>query len=250
MTLDQLRPPVTEGLPAVEWGSDPATPAQLYQRYDEQVAGATVAALQFLSEAEPAVTGDVRGSVPDGCRMHGLAFRMKSPGSLAAKINRKAEADPDASPYDVSEKITDLLRYTAVADSPAGVVSMARESVRRLRRRGWDMVEAEHTYVPGNPYKGLHTVLRHRQTGQEVEVQFHSEDSIRIKEAWHPSYEVMRDDDQPLAERAAAYRAMAQAWEDVRAPAGLDDLRVLGGVSVVAKTYVNHYDKKTKGRRP
>ncbi len=154
VTLDQLRPPATEGLPAVEWGSDPATPAQLYERYDEQVAGATVAALRFLAEAEPAVTGDVRRSVPDGCRMHGLEFRMKSPGSLAAKIDRKAEADPDASPYDVSEKITDLLRYTAVAGSPGGVVSMARDTVRRLRRRGWDMVEAEHSYVPGNPYKG------------------------------------------------------------------------------------------------
>lgn len=252
MSLDRLRPSSPEGLPEINWtddqGNPPPTPAQLYERYDEQVAGATVSALRYLGKAEPEVTGDVQRAVPDGCRLHGLEYRMKSPGSLAAKIARKADDDPDASPYDVSERVTDLLRYTAVASSPDGVVAMARDTIRRLKRRGWDMLEAEHSYVSGNPYKGLHTVLRHRKSGQEVEVQFHSEDSIQVKEAWHSQYSIMRDGDRSRAERSAAFKAMAKAWRAVTTPAGMDQLRVLGGVTVKARTYPNRYDAAKKGR--
>lgn len=254
ITLEQLRPPPAEGLPEINWNDDEGNPspgpAELYERYDDQIAGATVAALQYLAAAEPEVTGDMVSAVPEGGRLHGLEFRMKSPGSLVGKIARKAEADPDASPYDVSEKVTDLLRYTAVAPKPEGLVTMARETVRRLKRRGWDMLEAEHSYVPGNPYKGLHTVLRHPQTGQEVELQFHTEDSMRTKEAWHGKYAIMRDGDRPRAERSEAYKAMAAAWQDIPTPAGLDRMHVLGGVSVKTRAYPNNYDTEQKGRRP
>lgn len=247
VSLDQLRPHSAEGLPDVEWGEDAPGPAELYRRYGDQVAGATVASLQYLASAEPGITDDMLRSVPEGCRLDGLAHRMKSPGSLAAKIGRKAERDPDASPYDVSAGITDLLRYTGVAPSAADVVPMARKAVRRLKRRGWTMVEAESSYVAGNPYKGLHTVLRHRETGQEVELQFHSEESIKVKGEWHQAYEVLRDDDRSRAERDQAYKAMASAWAAVPTPPGLDEL-VLGGLEVTHKVYPNLYDKRAKGR--
>ncbi|MCC4250174.1 MULTISPECIES: hypothetical protein [Microbacterium] len=249
VTLAQLLPAPDESLPAVEWDGSP-TSAELYAKYGDQVAGATIASLRYLAEAEPEVTGDVLASIPDGCRPDGLQFRMKSPGSLAAKINRKAERYPDLNPYDVSEKITDLLRYTSVAPTSDEVLPMARDTLRNLKSRGWELLEVEHSYVDGNPYKGLHAVLRHPGTQQEIEVQFHSEQGIQTKTRWHEAYEIARDDDHPWEERAAAHHGMVGAWSQIPIPRGLTGQQKLLGVDVVAKSYPNPYDKPKKGRRP
>jgi hypothetical protein len=237
--LDELRPVDVDGLPAVDWGPDPAGPAQLYERYPDPVAGAAVSSLRYLREVEPEMTADICWALPKDARPHGLAFRMKSPGSLARKIeSRVALSDYDeVTTYDVAEKMTDLVRYTGVASHPDEVVSMARSTLRRLKRRGWEVIEVEHSYVEGNPYKGLHTLVRDPRSGIAVEVQFHSEQSQAVKDRYHVEYEVARDLDQPPSVRAAADATMRRAWAEVPHPAGIEQLTVLAGVAVTAKSY-------------
>lgn len=65
----------------------------------------------------------------------------------------------------------------------------------------------EHSYVPGNPYKGLHALLR-SPAGISTEVQFHSTAGLALKEARHPDYTITRDPDRPLRERLAANQRM------------------------------------------
>ena len=114
---------------------------------------------------------------------------------------------------------------------------MARSTLRRLKRRGWEVIEVEHSYVENNPYKGLHTLVRDPRSGIAVEVQFHSEQSQAVKDRYHVEYEVARDLDQPPAVRAAADNTMRQAWAEVAHPAGIEQLTVLAGVAVTARAY-------------
>lgn len=235
--LADLQPSARENAPAVNWGSHPSTPEELFNKHPAAVAGATIAALKKTVANEPQATIDVLASVPEGVRAHGLGFRMKSPDSLARKIASKAKAT-GRSPYDVNDRLTDVLRYTAVTSSSADVVDVTQTTARNLRDRGWQVEEAEHSYVPGNPYKGVHVIFRSAATGQALELQVHSEQTIAIKdEVSHELFEVLRDDDQSPHARYDADQALREAWADVPAPRGLDEFRSLGETTVRTKTY-------------
>ncbi|WP_162817574.1 hypothetical protein [Microbacterium paraoxydans] len=240
--LEALRPgAMSAEIPEVEWGTVP-TAAELYDKYDADVAAATIEALQRVSAHEPAITEAVFAAVPEGCRTDGLAFRMKSPASLARKIAKKAELRPDLSAHDVSMRLTDFVRYTVVADKPDRLASCATETMDQLRAKGWIEIEAEHMYVDGNPYKGLHVIARHEASGQDVEIQFHTEQEIAIKNKFHEQYEIERNNDVPRSERAEAHEVMVVAWQDVEEPPGVVDLPI-GDVVVVAKVYPNRYKR-------
>ena len=247
VSLESLFPETPAGVPEIVWtdhGNPPPTPAQLYERYDQLLAGATVDSLRWLRIAEPVATRALQQAVPDGCRLHGLEHRIKSPQSLVAEIARKSDADPGFSAYDV--RVPDLLRYTAVAASSDRVVAMTRETIRELRGHGWGLVEMESSFVHGNPRMDLRAILQNHQNGQEIEVQFHSEQSIEVKDAWHSQYGVVRDGDRPRSERSEVYQAMVEAWQSVEAPAGLDDLRS-SGMPVKTRTFSNRYATTSQG---
>ncbi len=233
-----LRPAATDAAPPVAWGDPIPTATDLYSRFEPDVAAATIAALEDAATAEPAITADVITAAPAGCRMHGLEYRMKSPGSLAAKIDKKSSELPYPTPHDISGRLTDFVRYTVVTTTDAAVADAAKTTLTVLIRRGWTIRELEHSFVDGNPYKGLHAIARHRSSDMDVEIQFHSERGIAVKDAHHADYEVMRDASQPRAARAAAFEKMAAAWDQVDAPAGVDGL-VVGGIRVVEKEYRN-----------
>lgn len=243
--LEALRPgAMSAEIPEVKWDDPVPTAAELYDKYDADVAAATIEALQRVSAHEPAITEAVFAAVPEGCRMDGLASRMKSPASLARKIAAKAQLRPDLSAHDVSTtEITDFVRYTVVADKPDRLASCATETMDQLRAKGWIDIEAEHMYVDGNPYKGLHVIARHEASGQDVEIQFHTEQEIAIKNKFHEQYEIERNSDVPRRERAEAREVMVVAWRDVEQPPGVVDLS-FGDVVVVAKPYPNRYKKR------
>lgn len=247
MGLDALRPEPGEGRPVVDWGPRPVTPVQLYARHPEMVAGAVVSALKSAQEAEVAMTTDVLSALPKGVRAHGLAFRVKSPDSLARKLDERRQRDPFTSPYDVADRITDVVRYTAVSTTAEQVVGTAQTVLQRLRRRGWTITQAEHSYVAGNPYKGLHTLVRH-SSGQTAEIQFHSEAAQRVKDRTHVDYEVLRDTGTPAAERAVLRTRMVRQWAQVPTPKGLDELTVLAGCPVEVKVYPAPKTDSKKGR--
>lgn len=249
--MDELRPVDVGDLPPVDWGADPLTPERAYQVHPPAVAGAAVSSLRYLREVEPEMTADVLAALPTDARAHGLEYRMKSLGSLARKIETRVQLSDydEATAYEVADKLTDLVRYTGVAATPDAVVPMARHTLRTLRRRGWDVVDVEHSYVQGNPYKGLHVLIRDPRSQLTVELQFHSEASQRVKDRHHGDYELARDLSQPPSVRGAADERMRRAWSRVPAPAGIDSLTVLAGVPVTAKAYPRRRPRATRGGR-
>lgn len=239
--VDDLRPEPVEDLPDVDWGTNPAGGPELYEAFPVQVAGAAVAGLRRVRPAEVVMTADVVWALPADARPHGLAFRMKSPQSLARKIRDKIEQavsrGDGVSPAEMVDKLTDLVRYTGVAKTPDEVVPMARLTLRRLKTRGWEVIEVEQSYVEDNPYKGLHCLVRDSRSGYVVEIQFHSEASQAVKDKYHVEYETARDMDQPLAVRDKADAVMRRAWARVPHPVGISTIKTLGGVRVATKAY-------------
>lgn len=247
MTCTDLAPASQPDRPEVDWATDPANDAaQLYADHPPAVAGAAVATLYQARESEQAMTTEVLAAIPAEARPHGLAFRMKSPASLARKINTKM-LEKGTPPDETAGRLTDLVRYTAVTESADRLTSTARRTVQSLKRAGWTMVEAEHSYVAGNPYKGVH-VLMASPSGQTAELQFHTEQTQALKDDYHADFEIARDDDVSEQQRDAAYRRMVAAWSQIDEPDKLP--RTLGGLPVQTKDYTGD-DKTSKqeGRR-
>lgn len=216
----------------LDWG-DPPSRQEITAAYG---AGPTDRALAFLvraAQVEPRVTADVMSAIGDEGFAYHLKNRLKSPQSLARKLEQTRHLGPSHPPPE------DVLRYTVGVDYPDQVVRAARRMVDQMTARGWSMNSAHHSYRPGSRYKGLHFFVRGH--GQVIEIQVHSRQSIAVKERTTAPYEIFRDDTKSWSEQDAAQRLCIEYSEPMTQPAGIDALRDLGGVPVEVRSY---------GRRP
>lgn len=231
--------PSTNGAPSVDWAKDDLQP--LWQKYDrDQVCVA-------LETVEAAAGNDGRtyrdmgsAAAAAGAQLHGAVYRIKSPESLARKISTKMEAadalEEQPSAQETAARITDVTRYTALSAEHDQIVPTSKAVVADLEARGWQVIEAEHSYMSGNPYKGLHLLIRH-QDGQVAELQIQSARSQEIKDRAHVLYNISRDTSRPTSERRQAAQENKRLYDDLPAPAGLDTLDKLGSVLVRKKRY-------------
>ena len=217
-------------VPPINWG----THAEVSSEYAPQTRAAVASIIDKAIAAEPAVTRDYLAALPDGTRAHGLEHRIKSPDSLASKLQRQEEKGSLETP---ARMPTDVLRYTSVVDLDSDLVTSAHAIVDDLRRDGWTVTKAHHSYVAGNRYKGIHSTLTSPNNGTPVELQFHSKSSIDVKDRTHESYEIVRDENRPMSERLEAERWAQSLTESLAQPAGIDELAHLGGVPVAIKIY-------------
>jgi hypothetical protein len=214
----------------LDWGDPIPSRADLEASYGSQ---ATTASLRMLAKAagrEPLITSALLLSVPPGSVTHQLECRVKSPFSLARKLGNQLRAttaivDPG-----------DVLRFTIVAESPDDLVLIARQAVAELQGEQWKAAFARNSYVDGSRYKGLH-VNFHDASGQAVELQFHSPQSIGVKTATTLLYNIERDRDRPAREREAARAECVNLSETLAMPRGLPELRSIGGVVVDERGY-------------
>lgn len=241
LSNEDLTPPEVEGTPVIAWAAT-TNVASLRQKYEPEIAYAAVQALLQVRNAEPQATSDVQNvAALLGGRAAGLEYRMKSPESLARKLALKQEAillqggsSPDAD--SIAKRMNDILRYTVEVPDHDTLTKAGAEAVRLLQGRGWEIVEVEHSYVSGNPYKGFHIVGRPPK-GPLTEVQVHSELSLATKMETHGDYEVYRDPATPKAKRLEAGRSMKAKSALIPTPSELDNLTEIDGIPVRKKTY-------------
>jgi hypothetical protein len=212
----------------LDWGDPLPTKAQIATEFGEGATTRSLAMLARAADVERRVTADFAAAVPSQAVSHHLKNRMKSPQSLARKLSESDDARGVASPED-------LLRYTAVVPDPDDLVDAATDLVRSLQTKGWVMDSANHSYVDGSRYKGLHTFLR--REGELVEVQVHSQESIDVKTQTTGLYEIERDPRQTKQARDTARSACISLSAGLREPAGIAQLTELGGVPLEVRTY-------------
>lgn len=212
------------------WAVEPGKPA-----LPAAVVAEAIGTLADVAADESQITTDIMASVPSGARASGLEFRMKSPSSLARKIRDRvklaaASARP-MSPAEVASRMTDIVRYTIEAADHDHLVPTATSAVEHLKSQGYEVVEAEHSYVDGSSYKGLHLTVRSPK-GRLFELQVHSEHSQKIKDEVHLIYEEARQLEPGDPRRSDLEMQMTERSASLPGPPGIDKLKKLGGTSV------------------
>lgn len=173
---------------------------------------------------EPGITTFLREQVEGaGGEMHGLEYRLKGLDSIVSKIRR--EAAETGLPYaEAAQGITDLVRYTAVL-SPDLLVERATQIQRELASQGWEQYDTKwrNYYAPGNTYNGYNCVFWNPRNGLAFELQFHTGESLEIKEQVHLIYQQAREMG-PGPERDALIERMRGMWIGYQRPAGWNSL--------------------------
>jgi hypothetical protein len=142
--------------------------------------------------AEPTLTPLVSGFVEEhGGKMEGLAARLKTPESLARKINADV-ANDRKTPTEVAAKIFDANRYTGVF--PEQNYAQSTQAVLdQLRAEGYTLRVKNFWANDKNPYQGVNVQVTSPDGGQ-WELQFHTDTSLQVKEgALHQLFEQQRE---------------------------------------------------------
>ena len=168
--------------------------------------------------AEPAISARMRELTGElDVSLAGFEHRLKTLPSLRRKIRSRVRADPELS---IAEPdIVDALRYTVVIAAPR-YTAVARRLLTALESHGHRVVRVKNYWPRGDNYSGVNVVLATRDL--QWEIQFHTPESLAVRDAWHPAYERLRELTTPRPERQRLYGLMAVPWELVEIPPGAE----------------------------
>ncbi|MFK4087481.1 hypothetical protein ACI2LF_25455 [Kribbella sp. NPDC020789] len=226
----------------LDWGNPIPTKAELAAHHGAEATTRSLTLLVQAADAEQQVTHQILAAGGADIVAHQLQSRVKSPHSLARKLRDLRRSGLAKAPID------DVLRYTLVTPHPDDLVDAAEHACQELTRRGCVLSRAMHSYTDGNRYKGLHLLLRSH--GQRLELQIHSRESIDVKHRTTPLYIVERDREQPKDKRSAARAAAIAISAAMSHPAGIDELKTLGGVPVEVRVYGRQKGRPTHREDP
>lgn len=175
--------------------------------------------------AEPQITRDMQAMLGPNQELAGLAFRLKEPTSLAKKIrgdmigDGKTVGESTAGMFDVN-------RYTALSDT-ANLAEDTKKSLATLQEQGYQVVQNKNTWGfpdPRNPYQGINVKLMSPQ-GQQIELQFHTPESLEVKEKMHSLYDDQKLTTKGSPEFLALSDEMMQMSKDLPVPPGIETVK-------------------------
>jgi hypothetical protein len=161
-------------------------------------------------------------SAPYGGELEGLKYSVKGLGSLRRKVASDVSDGADAA--GVIADTRDLNRYTICfpAESYSDGVAAGFDRLQELGLEPYNP-EKTHKNTWNDPsYKGINTSWQDQDTGQFVEIQFHTPESFQVKSDNHALYELSRSGSLESDEELAADWLQAQRYEDVEIPQGHD----------------------------
>jgi len=156
-------------------------------------------------------------------RLEGLENVIKTTESLQAKIERDM-LEKGISAQEAASEINDRNRYTLVLTVDDFVAKVERIQAE-LENQGWTQYDHKYKnfFGGGDTYDGYNTVVVH-ESGQRFELQFHTEESITIKNQVHEMYKSFQQTSDQ-SERLAIWRQMADAYAGVARPENWEDLQ-------------------------
>lgn len=138
---------------------------------------------------EPVVTQTLKSLQTDSRHLAGLEYRLKSRESLLRKI--MSDVKVRGTKLNTKKKVNDVLRYTFESDAMYFVDNFAdiRSSLEGL---GYKFVRVKNTLKDKSAvYRGVNTQVK-TPDGYTFEIQFHTPQSLAIKEKNHVLYEQAR----------------------------------------------------------
>ena len=139
---------------------------------------------------EATITADMK-SLEDktGSHLEGLSHNIKSLDSLNSKLARKLAQGYELK--DAVKDVNDSLRYTLIVDENS-YESTVKTKLASLVKKGYKIDHWNDAWG-GDIYQGLNITLK-APDGMLVELQFHTEDSFKVKESLnHDYYNISRN---------------------------------------------------------
>lgn len=142
-----------------------------------------------------------------GGKLEGLMFCVKSKESIASKL---------AAAGGRVESLTDVNRYTMVFPVKEYVKSV-KSVIDALKGYGY-VLNIKNYWQPGNPYQGINVAISGVLGASQVELQFHTPESLHVKETQlHSLYEIYRVS-QDNHERWKLYQEMSRLAMQIPLP--------------------------------
>jgi hypothetical protein len=172
---------------------------------------------------EGPITDDIRGAVSaNDAEMFGLGFRVKDEESLARKIDSEAK-DKGISVAKAAEGIRDSVRYTAIVpdDNFGGAFANVRAE---MEAKGYAFDGIRNTLKDTDvAYRGVNTNMV-SPSGQVFELQFHTKESMAVKEVNHELYKEARLDTTSVARADELKAEMIANANTIPSPKGIEDI--------------------------
>lgn len=169
------------------------------------------------------ITNVLTNAVSKGTgHLEGLDYRIKGIQSLERKLQSKA-VQKNITVSDYSEKVTDVLRYTNVSDAD-NLYSDYKIIVKNLDEINYNLIEVTNTFEGASAYKGINTLVKD-DTGYVFELQFHTPESLEIKEVNHKLYEEYRLDTTSNERRLELEKEMRTNADSIPIPKSIGKIK-------------------------
>lgn len=173
-------------------------------------------------EVEHGITNTLKNvAQATGTELVGLKFRVKTPESIARKIEGKIVSE-GKSVKDAVEDMRDVNRYTLSA-SPKNLVNATKSTIEEMKKNGFECFKKKCTFYEGSEYFGINMGFKNTK-GQKVEVQANTPESLKVKEANHLLYEEQRLPSTTDAKKAELGNQMAENLKSVKIPNNISEL--------------------------
>lgn len=213
---------------AMERGEQPVT--GMAMKKDHVIPGASKEAqeiYQKIASQEPEISKDMcEIAMENGGQMYGLAYSCKTGKSMRSKIERKKKEKrdqglPEPSEEEIVSGLGDIVRYTQLCEHDK-IAETTQKTVDKLKKKGYDVIELENKWLDQDKaYKGVH-IGAVSPGGVTIELQIHSEQSMRVKETIHPMEDVAREATTPDGVKGVLRAEMWPHSDAMRMPADIE----------------------------
>ena len=122
-----------------------------------------------------------------------------------------------------SSAVTDVLRYTSVSETKDFTKSYSQIIVA-LSRKGYNMIEVTNTLKDVSAsYRGINTLVQNAR-GYVFELQFHTKESLEVKEKNHKLYEEQRLASTSKLRKLELDKTMRKNAQMIPTPAGIEKI--------------------------
>jgi hypothetical protein len=151
----------------------------------------------------------------------GLDHRLKGEERLAEKVDR-AMAERGRTAAEAFATVKDAIRYTFQYPDDRYTTGVQADC-ERLKAEGFKPVELKNSWT-AEEYKGINSRWRAPESGQLLEVQFHTQASFEAKQLTHPAYEKLRNPATPKAEQDELVAYQRNVTSRIPIPSGATDV--------------------------
>lgn len=187
---------------------------EFYKKFDDK----EKEIYQLAIKNEPEITKFIKRITQNtGGVLSGLENRLKTPESIYEKAHCREENTE-------VKDMSDLIRYTEVYDSD-NFSKAINENFKKIKRKGFEIVKVKNYWnKPYNPYNGVNTVIR-TDKGQNFEIQYHTQESLDIKEELHKIYEKCRKLNSNSKKAQKYIEEMLNLSKDIKIPSGIEEIK-------------------------